>query len=228
MSVPSLSSGAPDVLQKSRKMSMLRTAGAPLHHERIKNISFSLFPNNFTNQDLRFWDFEFYRFFRCPLIFTTTKTKQVKVVTAIQCAGNRREDMTAVKAVKGLGWSCGAVSNCEWTGVRLRDVLKHAGVNVDDPERDGIEHVQFEGERSLMSQRKCGDYRKVGVAHPSKLSSSPLFFSLLLVLPRATRSFAYTPLLTSGICLRFESNANQMRLLRQVATRLERGVVGAR
>lgn len=30
--------------------------------------------------------------------------------------------------------------------MRLRDVLKHAGVDVNDPESAGIEHVQFEGE----------------------------------------------------------------------------------
>lgn len=57
--------------------------------------------------------------------------------------------MTKVKAVKGLGWSCGAVSNSEWTGVRLRDVLQHAGVDVNNPEGTGIEHVQFEGEIQL-------------------------------------------------------------------------------
>lgn len=74
-----------------------------------------------------------------------SKFPQVKVVTAVQCAGNRREDMTKVKAVKGLGWSCGAVSNSEWTGVRLRDVLEHAGVDVSDPARVGVEHIQFEG-----------------------------------------------------------------------------------
>lgn len=54
--------------------------------------------------------------------------------------------MTNVKPVKGLGWSCGAISNSEWTGVLLRDVLENAGVNVNDPENSGIEHVQFEGQ----------------------------------------------------------------------------------
>lgn len=54
--------------------------------------------------------------------------------------------MTNVKPVKGLGWSCGAISNSEWTGVLLRDVLEHAGVDVNDPESSGIEHVQFEGQ----------------------------------------------------------------------------------
>lgn len=62
--------------------------------------------------------------------------------------------MTKVKAVKGLGWSCGAVSNSEWTGVRLRDVLEHAGVDVNDPARVGVEHVQFEGERSRRIGRR--------------------------------------------------------------------------
>lgn len=42
------------------------------------------------------------------------------------------------------------MSNSEWTGVRLRDVLKHAGVDVNDPGSAGIEHVQFEGE-----SRRC-------------------------------------------------------------------------
>lgn len=74
------------------------------------------------------------------------------MVTAIQCAGNRREDMTNVKPVKGLGWSCGAISNSEWTGVLLRDVLEHAGVDVNDPEGAGIEHVQFEGERGARKE----------------------------------------------------------------------------
>lgn len=83
---------------------------------------------------------------------------KVKVVTAIQCAGNRRESMTDVKPVKGLGWSVGAVSNSEWTGVRLRDVLKHAGVDVDDPSNSGIEHIQFEGEMS--SERRWGRRRR--------------------------------------------------------------------
>lgn len=53
--------------------------------------------------------------------------------------------MTRVKAVKGLGWSCGAVSNSEWTGVRLRNVLRDAGVDVENPGSAGIEHIQFEG-----------------------------------------------------------------------------------
>lgn len=74
-------------------------------------------------------------------------------MTAIQCAGNRREDMTNVKPVKGLGWSCGAISNSEWTGVLLRDVLEHAGVDVNDPEGAGIEHVQFEGEGGARKKR---------------------------------------------------------------------------
>lgn len=72
--------------------------------------------------------------------------------------------MTKVKAVKGLGWSCGAVSNSEWTGVRLRDVLEHAGVDVDDPARLGVEHVQFEGERWVQHWQTEADAQVVSMA----------------------------------------------------------------
>lgn len=42
------------------------------------------------------------------------------------------------KAVKGLNWGAAAVGNATWSGARLRDVLKLAGVNEDSP----LHHVQ--------------------------------------------------------------------------------------
>lgn len=36
----------------------------------------------------------------------------------------------------------GAISNGEWTGVRLRDVLRYAGLEENDPR---VRHIQFEG-----------------------------------------------------------------------------------
>lgn len=47
-----------------------------------------------------------------------------------------------VKEVKGLFWGSAAISNAEWSGARLYDVLKYAGVDFYDPK---IQHVQFEG-----------------------------------------------------------------------------------
>lgn len=80
-----------------------------------------------------------------PVRFTLddlkTKFEQHSVVATLQCAGNRRSEVQAVKPVKGLAWSVGAVGNAEWKGVRLRDVLVHAGLR--DLDYDG--HVHFEG-----------------------------------------------------------------------------------
>lgn len=39
-----------------------------------------------------------------------------------------------VKAAKGVSWSGGAVANALWSGVYLRDVLLHCGLDVDDVE----------------------------------------------------------------------------------------------
>ena len=43
-------------------------------------------------------------------------------------AGNRRNEMKAIKPVKGLEWDIGAIGNAQWGGVKLRDVLLHAGM----------------------------------------------------------------------------------------------------
>ncbi|XP_063222455.1 sulfite oxidase isoform X2 [Bacillus rossius redtenbacheri] len=64
------------------------------------------------------------------------------VTSTIQCAGNRRSEMSQVKPVKGLTWGAAAIGNATWSGARLRDVLLAAGLPEDHP---GIKHVQFEG-----------------------------------------------------------------------------------
>ena len=68
------------------------------------------------------------------------KFKVETVVAAIQCGGNRRSQMAKVKPVKGLNWGTCAISNAKWTGVKLHEVLKAAGVK----ETDG-HHVIFQG-----------------------------------------------------------------------------------
>ncbi|KAF5375583.1 hypothetical protein D9757_008535 [Collybiopsis confluens] len=58
---------------------------------------------------------------------------KARVVAALQCAGNRRNEMAAIKPVHGVGWNGGVIANCVWGGVRLRDVLEHAGIRADAP-----------------------------------------------------------------------------------------------
>ncbi len=51
------------------------------------------------------------------------------VRAVMQCAGNRRADMRAVRPVKGDPWAGGAIGCADWTGASLADVLKAAGAD---------------------------------------------------------------------------------------------------
>lgn len=70
------------------------------------------------------------------------KFPKYTVTAAIQCAGNRRSEMSQVKQVKGLDWQQSAIGNAEWSGTRLYDLLTSLGLKVDDVD---VQHVQFEG-----------------------------------------------------------------------------------
>lgn len=67
----------------------------------------------------------------------TTFTAHTEVAT-LQCAGNRRAGLIAVRDIPGEDpWGPAATSTAEWTGVRLADVLNAAGVH------DDAAHVAF-------------------------------------------------------------------------------------
>lgn len=53
------------------------------------------------------------------------------VVAALQCAGNRRTEMSRTRKVRGVGWGMAVVGNARWTGVLLSHVLRLAGVDLD-------------------------------------------------------------------------------------------------
>ncbi|MEX5217365.1 MAG: sulfite oxidase [Nitrospira sp.] len=75
-----------------------------------------------------------------PLNLQLADVKQFQAVTitaVLQCSGNGRSFHHP--KTPGVQWRRGAAGNAEWTGVRLRDVLRHAGV------RDPCRHVQFQG-----------------------------------------------------------------------------------
>ncbi|XP_030229855.1 sulfite oxidase, mitochondrial [Gadus morhua] len=73
------------------------------------------------------------------------------VTATLQCAGNRRSEMNAVKQVKGLNWGIAAISNATWSGALLRDVLREGGWGPEAAAAAaaaagrGARHVQFEG-----------------------------------------------------------------------------------
>jgi len=80
-----------------------------------------------------------------------TKFPKYEVVTTLQCAGNRREDLhnNEHQIFIAPHWVVGAISNAKWGGVKIRDVLQYCGMDVDamslgkleDPK---IKHLQFE------------------------------------------------------------------------------------
>jgi sulfite oxidase len=54
---------------------------------------------------------------------------QRTLVATLQCAGNRRSGLLAVRDIPGEDpWDAGATSTAEWTGVALADVLETAGI----------------------------------------------------------------------------------------------------
>ncbi|HEV7260691.1 MAG TPA: sulfite oxidase [Bosea sp. (in: a-proteobacteria)] len=65
-----------------------------------------------------------------PAVWTVAGLREnfetVTVTAVLECAGNGRSQFSP--ATDGLPWRLGAVGCARWTGVRLKDVLEHAGV----------------------------------------------------------------------------------------------------
>ncbi|XP_044305418.1 sulfite oxidase, mitochondrial isoform X1 [Varanus komodoensis] len=85
-----------------------------------------------------------------------------EVTATLQCAGNRRSEMNAIKNTNRLGWGIGAISNACWGGALLRDVLMDAGYTPGD---EG--HVCFEG----LDKDQSGT--AYGASIPFKKAMSP-------------------------------------------------------
>ena len=73
-----------------------------------------------------------------PATFTLADLKALfaerRVVSVMQCAGNRRADLQSFRPTNGDPWDVGAIGNVEWTGISLTDVLCELGIG---DRRDG-------------------------------------------------------------------------------------------
>jgi len=58
-----------------------------------------------------------------------TKFEQVEVAAVLQCGGNSRSAFKPIAG--GIQWGSGAMGCANWKGVRLRDILDHAGLKKD-------------------------------------------------------------------------------------------------
>lgn len=68
-----------------------------------------------------------------PARFTYDQLRRLPSVTrdvAVECAGNARSYYTSQQgdAATGTAWTLGAIGVARWRGVRLSDVLRHAGI----------------------------------------------------------------------------------------------------
>ncbi|KAF4637538.1 hypothetical protein G7Y89_g535 [Cudoniella acicularis] len=100
------------------------------------------------------------------------KFKPIKVSATLQCAGNRRNDMTMhAQQTNGLQWKVGAISTAVWEGVRLSDVLIDAGFPVQQAMQGHTEanHIQFSGSEaygaSIPIESALNPYGDVMLAH---------------------------------------------------------------
>jgi sulfite oxidase len=64
---------------------------------------------------------------------------QQAITATLTCAGNRRAEHSRIKPVKGVQWREGAIGNAHWSGTKLSDLLRTAGL------RDSAKHVWFDG-----------------------------------------------------------------------------------
>lgn len=83
-----------------------------------------------------------------PLTFTVDELRKMPrttVTVTLECAGNGRAFFEP--SMPGIQWERGAVGNARWTGVRLADLLKRAGL------QEGSRNVLMHGgERPLGTQ----------------------------------------------------------------------------
>jgi DMSO/TMAO reductase YedYZ molybdopterin-dependent catalytic subunit/glyoxylase-like metal-dependent hydrolase (beta-lactamase superfamily II) len=91
--------------------------------------------------------------------------ERVTLTATLMCAGNRRSEFATVAPIPGQApWGAGAIGNAIWSGVRLRDVLLAAGVEIEDG------HVAFTG---LDQAEEEGELTEFGGSIPLAKALSP-------------------------------------------------------
>lgn len=99
----------------------------PSHRHFVRNNG--LVPERATNKDLQGWSLTIDGEVQRTLTLSMDDLKRMPAVTlalTIECGGNGRALFEP--GVRGNPWARGAVACSEWTGVRLADLLKQAGL----------------------------------------------------------------------------------------------------
>lgn len=88
---------------------------------------------------------------------------KVSLPVTLNCAGNRRKEQNLIQKGIGFHWGCAAASTVVWTGVRLRDLLKHVGI------KDEAKWINFESPKGEVPQ---GD-TTYGASHEKNVCMNP-------------------------------------------------------
>jgi nitrate reductase (NAD(P)H) len=91
------------------------------------------------------------------------------------CCGNRRKEQNMIKQSKGFNWGAAGVSTGVWTGARLCDILKLAGI--DDASKFPNAHVRFASENEKGGDKLPGGVYGTSVPLSKAVSSLISFHS---------------------------------------------------
>jgi len=94
--------------------------------------------------------------------------REREVTATLQCAGNRRAGLMAIRDIPGEApWGPGATGTATWTGVALADVIALAGPRPD------ATHVGFDvSDGQLARAASIPPAHRAGVALPLRLSKA--------------------------------------------------------
>jgi len=110
---------------------------------------------------------------------------QVSLIRAIECAGNGRTffETDFGRSADGAQWGRGAIGVAEWTGVRLRDVLKQARIttHAHDVLPEGLDESRYA--RPLPVQKALADDTLIALAMNGEALPADHGFPARLVVP---------------------------------------------
>jgi sulfite oxidase len=97
------------------------------------------------------------------------KLKNKKIISTIQCGGNRRGELNLIDKTIGTHLNFCAISNAEWEGVTLRDLLILNKVTDEQIIKGDIKHIQFEAidglKTSIPAEKAMNIYGDVLIAY---------------------------------------------------------------
>jgi len=91
---------------------------------------------------------------------------KISVPVTLNCAGNRRKEQNIIQKGIGFNWGCAAASTVIWTGVPLREVLKHVGIKSVE---EGARWINFE---SPVGEVPAGN-GTYGASHAREVCMNP-------------------------------------------------------